>query len=678
MHYGGVSCCGTAPVEAPDEGLSLRVQGALTALCGLFLLIAVVGAWLPVPLLQSPYWAYASVGFGSVFALREAFEALREKSLGVNFLMVLAAAGAVAVGAPKDAAALLFLFSLASSLESLAMGKTRSAIEGLIKLRPDTATRLLPDGREEEVRVEALAPGDLVSVSPYQQVPCDGELLSARAEIDESAMTGESRPAEKLEGDVVLAGTQNLDSALKVRVTKAVGDTTLDKIVNLVAEARDQKASGERISTWFGERYTFFVLAVFGISLAVRMVSGQGFGDALYPSLILLVALSPCALVISTPVSTLSALTWAARHGLLVRGGKYIEAAGRIDTLAIDKTGTLTTGVPKLDEICVGGQVPALVGARSLCITCQHKADDCDCIVCWRPGDSLPQASAQALRFAASAEAESTHPIAEAITRAARDLGLDVPRAEAHRARAGLGVVAEVEGTEVKLGRATLFDPIEEPLPGAFADHVNEMRSRGLTAVLMRYGNQWAALGLRDTVRTDAAPALDSLRKLGIDRIVMLTGDDPVTAQAVAKELGIDEVAAGLMPDGKAELIDRLGREGRRVMMVGDGVNDAPALAKAELGAAMGGLGSDIALNAADTVIVHDKLERLPQFVRLGRRAQGVIRANLMFAAGIILALTVGSVFFSIPLPLAVIGHEGSTLLVILNGLRLLAGPGKG
>ncbi|HWA82708.1 MAG TPA: HAD-IC family P-type ATPase, partial [Fimbriimonadaceae bacterium] len=334
-----------SPKASGWSGLLTNVQSILTALCALALTIALIT--------DNHLVAYASVGFGSYFALNSAWQSLKERSIDVNFLMVFAAIGAVAVGHPEDAAALLFLFSLSSTLESIAMAKTRSAIEGLVRLRPSQAVRIR-DGIDERVPVEALELGDEIRIPPFESIPTDGEVVSGETQVDQSSMTGESIPVPKSQGDPVLAGTQNLEGSVVVAVRARVGDSALDKIVSLVQDAQENKASGERISQWFGQKYTFLVVGAFLVSLGIRaLIMQTPFNEALLTSLTLLVALSPCALVISTPASTLSALTWAARNGILVRGGSFIESAGRVDTVVLDKTGTLTEGKPRLHEICL-------------------------------------------------------------------------------------------------------------------------------------------------------------------------------------------------------------------------------------------------------------------------------------------------------------------------------------
>ncbi len=658
-----------------------NTQIILTTLCGIclllgFLLTALRGIGFLVGFIdQSESFAYLSVLFGSYFAVRAAWESLAERRLDVNFLMVFAAAGAVAIGHALDAGALLFLFSLSSTLESLAMARTRSAIEGLMRLRPEEAT-VLREGQDVRVKVKDLKVGDVVRVNAFHHIPADGTLHSPQAEIDESAMTGESMPVEKRHGDPILAGTQNLDRMLIMGVDSEVGDSTLEKIVTLVRQAQENKGSGERISTWFGQRYTFFVIAAFALSFLVRGFWGESLNHSFYSSLVLLVALSPCALVISTPASSLSALTWAARKGILVRGGEFIEAAGKIDTIALDKTGTLTEGTPKLVEICLCVE-PAKVYAGNEGVSNESARITAGCVdedACWSFGKPMSPEAEELLRVAAAAEQYSNHPIAEAIVRAAREAGLEVPEAEHQQTHSGLGVSATVEGRSVVIGQRSFF---VDGLGADFVTHVETIQRRGMTVAIISHDGKLAALGLRDEPRKDAVDFLAELSELGLARTLMLTGDTHETAQAVASEVGIGEVHANLLPHAKAELIKEMVVGGNRVMMVGDGINDAPSLAQATVGVALGGLGSDITLNAADVVLMRNKLSRIPELIRLGRRTNAIIGWNLVFATTVILTLALGSIAFQLRLPFAVIGHEGSTVLVILNGLRLLQGPGK-
>lgn len=637
------------------------VQTVLTVICG----VALIGSLLSL----HPALPYIAVIAGTPFALMSGWEAIRERRLDVNILMLLAGAGAVALGHPIEAAVLLFLFSLSSTLEEFAMARTKSAIEGLVKLRPSNAL-VVEEGGDKTIPVEEVVPGQTVRVLPFEQIPLDGVVVSGSSEVNQAAMTGESTPVARTVDDAVLSGTQNLDGMLLVRVTKAVGDTTLSKIVELVRDAQENKASGERISQWFGQRYTLFVLIASVVSVVGRLALKQDLDHAMYASLTLLVALSPCALVISTPATTLSALAWAARNGILVRGGEFIELAGQAKAVALDKTGTLTKGTPVLEEICVCGAAPAVIGGGSACM---------EELACWSHGEAMSDESKARLRIAAAGEQYSTHPIAEAIVQAAREQGIDIPEAENQRSVSGQGVTATVDGRPVKIGQARFFDH----LPPEFEEHVKDLRSRGMTVALLQYGDEFAALGLRDRPRDEAQAVVAEMRQLGFEAVVMLTGDNQETAEAVAKEVGITDVRSGLLPDDKESAIAELDARHNGVLFVGDGVNDAPSLARASVGIGMGGLGSDVALNAANVVLMHDNLKRLPSLVKLGRKTNATVRANLVFASGIITLLTLMTLVFDawFPaqrhsiLPYAVVGHEGSTVIVILNGLRLLRGP---
>lgn len=610
----------------------------LTGLCALFL----AASFLP----GCAALAYVSVLFGAIPAVPSAWEAIRTRQVDVEFLMVLAAAGAVGVGRPSDAAGLLFLFALSGTLEKFAMAKTKSAIEGLIKLRPSTALRL-EGTTEKEVPVEQIVIGDHLRIPAFAPFPVDGVVIEGTSQGDFSAMTGESVPVALAEGDRVLAGVQNLEGTLLVRAESQVGNSTLDKIVGLVAEAQDNKASGERVSAWFGQRYTYFVLAAFGVSLVGRLVfHTHVWNHALYDSLTLLVALSPCALVISTPATTLSALAWAARHGMLIRGGEFIERAGEIEQIALDKTGTLTTGKPKVAQIVVSGTEAA----------------------------TSVETENRWLSIAASLEQYSNHPIAVAILQEHQRRKLELPPVENHRTHAGLGVSGTVNNAETRLGQEKFLTQAGHTLPDSFLASVHQIQDGGFTVALLQHGDQYAAISLSDTVRPEASAVLAELKSLGVKRLVMMTGDTQETAESVGKALGLDEIHAGLMPEDKTKILSTLTEKGP-TMMVGDGVNDAPSLALANLGVAMGGLGSDIAMNAADIVLMKDRLESLPELILLGRKTKRIIRANLVFAGAMIVGLTAASFITTLPLPIAVVGHEGSTVLVILNGLRLLRGP---
>lgn len=630
-------------------------RNLLTALSLIFL----VASWVT----HLELLAYFSFLFGGAYPVLGAIETAKSKKLDVDILMVIAAVGSLILDRPNEGATLFFLFSLSHALEHYTMDKTRSAIESLMQLRPSTAW-VIREGQEIEVPVEEVKIGDHLIIRPQSQVPLDGTILSGSSSLDQSAVSGESIPVSKSIGDSVVGGTLNLEGGLVIVAESTVEDSTLTKIMNLVADAQVNKASGERVSTWFGERYTWFVLlSSIGLLLYKRFVAGQG-DEALYSALTLLVALSPCALVISTPASTLSALNWAARNGLLIRGGRFIELAADIDTIAMDKTGTLTRGKPELVEICLCDHVAA---GESPC------ADG----ACWRTGDSFSGEAVNILRYAAAVEQYSDHPIAQAIVRAARRAELDIPEATELRVIPAKGVAARVNGVEIAVGKPALLEEVGNQVPDGFFEHAKEMAAQGMTVALLSFGDEFAALGLRDEPRTEAKEALSLMREVGVTRLMMLTGDNPQTAAAVAEPLNLDLVQASLLPANKTEIIMKEVAEGRRVMMVGDGINDAPSLAAAQVGVAMGGLGSDIALNAADVVLMHDNLKRIPDLIRLGKRTRSIIQTNLIFAGGVIAVLAVLSLFGKLPLPFAVFGHEGSTVLVILNGLTLMKGPPK-
>ncbi len=643
-----------------------NIQVLLTLLCAISL---VAGRLVPYP-----WIAYLSVAFGSYFALGSTWGSLKRRELDVNFLMVFAAIGAILVKRPLEAAGLLFLFSLSSTLESFAMSRTKSAIASLVKLRPDKALKVTADG-EERVPVEELAVGDTIRIPPFEQIPSDGMVLVGSGSVNQSAMTGESIPVPRGPGDALIGGTQNLETLLTMKVSSTISDSTLNKIVELVSDAQQNKASGEVISTWFGERYTWFVLLAFTLSIGYHLaippvVLAAAYQTpldyALYKSLTLLVALSPCALVISTPATTLSALATAARRGILVRGGRFIELVGQTKVIAMDKTGTLTSGKPELVEICVCQEASVTAGGAPACEDEES---------CWSRGRQMSPEALEVLSAAAAVEQYSDHPIAEAILRTAREQGVNVPEADERKSLPGLGVVATIGGTQIAVGQHRIFESLEMAPPEHFLEHADAMARNGMSVALLSYGSRFAALGLRDAPRKNAGAVLNRLKSLGIKRILMISGDNIQTATAVAEELEIVEVKAGLMPADKEKLISDLVATDGAVMMVGDGINDAPSLARATVGVAMGGLGSDIALTAADIVLMHDDLDRIPELVQLGRRTNRIVKANLIFAGGVIAMLSALSVLIVLPLPLAVVGHEGSTVLVILNGLRLLRPP---
>ena len=611
--------------------LLLSGAGGLALILGW--LIGLVGGPRPI---QVGLYALAYLA-GGWFGTRGIVLALRGRTLDINLLMVTAALGAAAIGDWAEGGVLLFLFSLSSSLEGYAMGRTRSAITSLIALRPQEAL-VRRDGREERVPVEALRPGDRILVKPGERVSADGVVREGASAVDESPITGESMPVSRGPGDPVFAGTINGPGVIEVEVTKRAEETTLAKIIRLVAQAQSEKATTQRLIDRFGRIY---VPAVFGIVLGVGLVPillGRDPGTAVYRAITLLVVASPCALVISTPASVLSAIANAARHGVLFKGGLHLENMARVRVLAFDKTGTLTQGRPRVSEV-----VAAEGGGE-----------------------------AEVLGLAAGLEGRSEHPIARAIVAEARARGVAASDGAEVRAVIGRGVRGRIDGREAYVGTLRLAQEMGQALPAPLAGRHAALEAGGKTVVVVGDRAVRGLIAVADTLRPGAPATLRALEAAGIQRTVMLTGDNATVAGAIATAAGIDEVHAGLLPEEKVRVIRRLGAPGAAVAMVGDGVNDAPALAAASVGIAMGGAGSDAALETADVVLMADDLAKLPYALALSRRARRVILQNLSFSCGVIATLIVLTFMGWTTLSLGVVGHEGNTLLVVLNGLRLL------
>ena len=578
---------------------------------------------------------------GGSFAAWKALTELRHGHANIDLLMITAAVGAATVDAWAEGAALLSLFSISNALEFHALDRTRRAVESLMELSPDVATVLradLPSG-EAVVPVGDLTLDDLVLIHPGERVPVDGVVVAGESDVDQAAITGESIPVVKGIGEAVFAATMNGSGALRVRVTRLAHESTLAKIIGFVEEARQQKSRSQRFTERFEGTYAVGVIAAAAVvTLGAWQVLDWTFEDAFYRAMTLLVVASPCALVISTPASTLSALANAARHGILFKGGNHLENAGTVDVIAFDKTGTLTEGRPKVTDI----------------VSLDAEWDE-----------------TVLLRRVAGAERLSEHPLAHAIVEAATARGLVLDEARQFRAVSGKGIVAMVEGQEVVVGNEAMFRDLGVET-AAVAGEVERLRAEGKTAMLA--GDRVEVRGVvavADTVRPRAAAAIAELKRLGIRRTVMLSGDNETVARAIAGPLRIDEIHADLLPEEKVTVIRELMRGGK-VAMVGDGVNDAPALATATLGIAMGGVGTDVALETADVVLMADDLTRLPYAVALSRRTRRTIIQNLSFAIGVVVVLVTAVLTVGIPLPLGVVGHEGSTVLVVLNGLRLL------
>ncbi|SMH44421.1 heavy metal-(Cd/Co/Hg/Pb/Zn)-translocating P-type ATPase [Mesorhizobium australicum] len=615
----------------------------LTALTVLGLLVAMAGEWLvagetgEVLLMAGCALAFAAGGIPS--AWRALVELVRERVLDIDLLMVVAAVAAAVVGAPLEGAVLLTLFSISSTLEERALGRARRAIEALMALRPETALRKHPDGTVEEIPSEALAVGDVVVLRPGARVPADGVILAGRGTLDESNITGESMPVAKQAGAQVFEATVNLDGVLDVTVAKTIADSTVARMIALVTEAQAAKAPSERFSAWFGQRYTVAVLVGSILAFLTFLWLGYGRYDALYRAATLLVAASPCAIVISVPAAILSALSAAARGGVLFKGGAALETLAAVDTFAFDKTGTLTTG-----RAAVTGVV-ALDGSQE-----------------------------EFLRLLGGLEAQSEHHIAAALRRDLAERGLDpVPVADV-TTHPSAGIVGCYDDQKVWAGNPRMVErmgaSIGYPALQALADGTQTVIYVGRGATTL------GAVTIADEVRDSSRAAVDALRSDGVRTIVMMTGDRRPVALRIGAELGFrpEEIHAEMLPEHKVSEVAQLSASGK-VAFVGDGVNDAAALARADVGIAMGAAGSDVALQAADVALLAEDMERLADAHRLARRAARIIRQNLTFAMGAMAVLVTGALFFELPLPIAVIGHEGGTVLVVLNGLRLLTDP---
>ena len=622
-----------------DDASALRRDAWLTAITGVGL-----GAGVVLQLTgQAPLWpalaflvAYLT---GGVPAGTSALRTLRSGHLDIDLLMVTAALAAAAVGEARDGAILLFLFSLAGTLEDYAMGRTKRAVDALLKLRPEEALRRGPSGERERVAVDDLRPGDVVEVNPGERLPADGRVIEGSSAVDQAAITGESVPVDKSVGDEVFAATVNGHGAIAVEVTALAHESTVARMIDLVTEARAQRSPSQRIGDWFGQRYTVAVFAGSAVALVVLLVIGREWSSALYTTATLLVAASPCAVVISVPAAVLSALAAGARGGVLFKGGGALETFGKVASVAFDKTGTLTLGRPAVtDVVAVDGDTDTLMS------------------------------------LAASIEARSEHPIARAIVAEARAGGLTVVPVDDATSVPGQGMTAFSNGNGVWIGTRRLMERQGLTLPTSLAGAVAELERRGAT--LMLVGERSAVrgvIGVADTVRPGAARAVEALRRAGVERIAMLTGDHAGVAHAVAADVGIAQrdVHAGLLPEDKLDVVRALRRSGL-IAYVGDGVNDAAALASADVGIAMGVAGSDVAIETADVALLSEDLGRLEAAYRLSRRANAIVRQNLVFAVGAMVVLVGLTLFGDLPLPLAVVGHEGGTLLVVANGLRLL------
>lgn len=585
-------------------------------------------------------WAYGLVYLlGGLPAGWQALRSLwRDKVLDIDLLMVLAALAAAAVGAPMEGAILLTLFAISQTLEHRAMGRARRAVEALMALRPDTALVRQGEGVVERPAA-SLTPGEVVVLRPGARVPVDGVVVTGEGLLDEATLTGESEPRHKGPGAALHEATVNLDGVLDMRVMRGLADSTVARMIRLVTEAQAARAPSERFSEWFGQRYTIAVLVGSLAAWAGFLAWGLPQHEALYRAATLMVAASPCAIVISVPAAILSALSAAARGGVLFKGGAALETLAEVKSFAFDKTGTLTTGRAEVARIV------------------------------------SPELSEDAfLQRLAGLEAQSEHPIAAAILRETARRGLPVIEAQDLRAHPSEGIVSGQGDSPLWAGNPRLAKRMGADLDAGW---LREISTEQRTVVYLGQGARLiGALSVADQPRPTSRAAIAALRTTGVAEIAMMTGDRRPVALRIGAELGLgpEEIHADLLPGDKVDLVAQLAGRGK-VAFVGDGVNDAAALARADVGIAMGVAGSEVALQAADVAFLAEDMGRLAEAHRLSRRAARIIRQNLIFAMSAMAVLVIGALAFELPLPLAVIGHEGGTLLVVLNGLRLLADP---
>ena len=600
----------------------------------------------------------AAYVLGGWYTVEEVWERLQQRVIDVHFLMLAVAAGAACINAWAEGATLLFLFSFSGALEHFALGRTQKEIRSLFREAPKVATVL--DGKgEREVKVEQLRQGMRLLVKPGAQFPVDAEIAKGQTAADESNLTGEAAPVEKAIGDTVLAGTINLWGAVEAIVLRPAAESSLQKIIHLIREAQRHKAPSQRFTDRFGTYYTYFVLA---LSCAMFFVWWLGFHltpfavatgeteshSAFYRTMTLLVVASPCALVLSIPSAVLAAIAWSARHGILFRGGAAVEKLAAVDTVALDKTGTLTTGELKVEKI-----------------------------------ESFPPGREdEVARLAYSLEKLSTHPLARAVTRYGKQKALTPIEFEHFESVTGHGLRGKRGGDTCLLGRrdwiaeqtgAAIWTPGSNRLqPINAADSSIEIE-QGISEIWVAERDLLGRVLLRDDVRPQARQVVNELRDEGL-KTVVLTGDRKAAAGRLQSELQLDDVRAELKPENKVAEIQALTKSGKKVAMVGDGVNDAPSLAAAHIGVAMGARGSDAALEQADVVLMHDRLENFLAAFRLSQRARAIIRQNLVISLGTVVVLVTFAMLGRIPLTLGVVGHEGSTVVVVMNSLRLLFG----
>ncbi len=579
--------------------------------------------------------AYVAGGWDTT---KHALRAALKRRFDIDILMVVAALGAATLGAWAEGALLLFLFSLGHALEHYAMDRARGAISALADLTPKTA-RVRREGREQEIAVSELRVGDTVVVRAGERLPADGRVVHGTSSVDQSPITGESLPIAKEVDDTVFAGTINGEGSLEIETTKAPEDTTLARVIKTVENAQAAKAPSHRFTDRFQRTFTPIILAVTALVIVVPPLFGVPFNESFIRAMILLVAASPCALALATPSAVLAGIARAARSGVLIKGGAHLENTGSADVIIFDKTGTLTKGNPEVTDV-------------------------------WS-NDNLEEG--ELLRLAAAVETRSGHPLARAIVRAAEELDLELPQVDDFDSIQGKGVRARVAGASLVVGNDKLMRDAKLALPAALKERHEALEQAGKTSMLVAKDGQVEGLiAVRDEPREAARATIAALKRQGVKRTVMLTGDNRRVAEAVGQELGIDEVHAELLPEDKVAQIEALQARYGKVVMVGDGVNDAPAMASADVGIAMGGAGTDVALETADIALMADDLSKLPYAISLSRASRRMIVQNLAISLGVIALLVPSALLGLATIGIAIVLHESSTLVVVANALRLL------
>lgn len=633
------------PLEGPKKWLQENQELLMSLASGLLLLIGWIGGqFLNFQHILSLIFYVTAYIVGGWEIAQHAYHALKERHFDTDLLMVMAALGAAALGDFVEGALLIFLFSLGHALEERALEKARSAIEALGDLSPKTAL-VRREGKEKETAVEQLLIKDIVIVRPGTRIPVDGSILSGSSGVDQSPVTGESIPVDKSTGDPVFAGTINGEGALEVSVTRLAADSTLSRVMKMVEEAQGQKSPTQQTVERFERVFVPLVLGVTMLVIVVPPLFGVLFHDSFLRAMTLLVAASPCALALGTPASVLAGIAQAARKGVLVKGGAHLESLGMLKAIAFDKTGTITHGKPEVTDI-IAFQPEAI-------------------------------SEKQVLALAGALESQSGHPLAQAIVRTAQTSAVQFSKIGPVKSLTGRGLRSSMDGKTIMLGSLKLIMDARVDVSPEIVKQVETIEENGKTTVLISVGGSLAGLiALADTLRPEIQATMKQLSALGIQKTVILTGDNPRVAAAIAHEAGLNEYYADLMPEDKAMAIQNLVKKYGFVAMVGDGVNDAPALANATVGIAMGGAGTDVALETADVALMGDNLGRLPFAVGLGRATRRIILQNLVIALGVIALLVVASLAGWTGIGMAIMFHEGSTLLVVLNALRLLGYQG--